>query len=196
MHKVHFEEECVSIIMSLLLSVTTDFFLLLLSLQKPPPDRNEWSTGSQGNWEHWEDPASHVQPSVKNWKQNPCEGITTRETKAVRKTQPPERKPHTDEHLSINLSPWFLLTFLSICFSNSSFSFLLLSLQESELPTKVWKSTKYIVKVWLPTPSLFFFPQMSENPRIQPRGVLTKSLCLLETVIIGFEGIILFCMRG
>lgn len=66
-----------------------------------------------------------------------------RNCKAVREKQPPERKPQTDEYLSIHLPPRFLLTFLSIYFSTSSFipspPTFFFSLQESELSTKVYK---------------------------------------------------------
>lgn len=62
----------------LLLSATIDFLLLPLSLQTPPPDRNERPTGRQGNLVYWGQSASHVQPTKKNWEQTPCDSKTTR----------------------------------------------------------------------------------------------------------------------
>lgn len=96
-----------------------------------------------------------------------------RNCKAVKEKQPPERKPQTGEYLSIHLPPRFLLTFLSIYFSASSFNFFPFFFLYRKV-SYLQKSTKYILKVKFGSLPLSLFSQMSENPCLKLSSVLTK----------------------
>lgn len=54
-------------------------------------------------------------------------------------------------------------------------------------------TTKSVLKVWVPTPLSLF--QMCENPCQQINGMIAKCFYLLDILIIGSEGIALFCMQ-